>query len=80
MSDGGDSEPIGVPRQPRCSICGKAASERYRPFCSKRCANIDLARWLGDGYVIAGGDTDSDEDGDQPSGGIPGKDNNDAHK
>lgn len=67
MSDGGDSEPH-EPPQRRCPICGKPTLERYRPFCSKRCANIDLARWLGGGYVIQGGNQDADEDGDDTSG------------
>jgi endogenous inhibitor of DNA gyrase (YacG/DUF329 family) len=67
MSDGGDSERH-EPRRPRCPICGKPGSERYRPFCSKRCADIDLARWLGGGYVIPGGNQDADEDGDDTSG------------
>jgi len=35
-----------------CPICGRAADQRYRPFCSKRCADIDLARWLGGDYRI----------------------------
>ncbi|MBN9246515.1 MAG: DNA gyrase inhibitor YacG, partial [Hyphomicrobium sp.] len=30
----------------RCPICGKEAVEAYRPFCSKRCADIDLAKWF----------------------------------
>ena len=47
-----------------CPICSKPATERYRPFCSKRCADIDLARWLSGTYVIAGGQADADEDGD----------------
>jgi endogenous inhibitor of DNA gyrase (YacG/DUF329 family) len=67
MSDGGDSDPNPPPRR-RCSICGKPASERYRPFCSKRCADIDLARWLGGTYVIQGGNQDADEDGDSLPG------------
>jgi endogenous inhibitor of DNA gyrase (YacG/DUF329 family) len=29
-----------------CSICGKPATERYKPFCSQRCGTIDLARWI----------------------------------
>lgn len=37
-----------------CPICGKAAEEKYRPFCSKRCADVDLARWLKGSYVIPG--------------------------
>jgi len=63
MNDGGDSERH-QPLQRRCPICGKQGSDRYRPFCSKRCADLDLARWLGDGYVIPGGNQDADEDGE----------------
>lgn len=36
----------------KCPICGKPAAERFRPFCSKRCADIDLARWLKGSYAI----------------------------
>jgi endogenous inhibitor of DNA gyrase (YacG/DUF329 family) len=36
----------------RCPICGKPALARYRPFCSARCAQIDLARWLKGDYRI----------------------------
>ncbi len=36
-----------------------------RPFCSKRCADIDLGKWLGEGYRVAGGfDTDDENSGD----------------
>ena len=35
-----------------CPICGKPAVQTYRPFCSKRCADVDLNRWLGGGYAI----------------------------
>ncbi len=37
---------------PSCTLCGKPASRKYRPFCSKRCADIDLGRWLGERYSI----------------------------
>jgi uncharacterized protein len=37
-----------------CPICGKPRSERYAPFCSKRCADVDLHRWLKGSYVIPG--------------------------
>jgi endogenous inhibitor of DNA gyrase (YacG/DUF329 family) len=37
-----------------CPICGKPRSERYDPFCSKRCADVDLHRWLKGSYVIPG--------------------------
>lgn len=35
-----------------CAICDKPASAAYRPFCSKRCADVDLGRWLKGGYAI----------------------------
>ncbi|MEQ1617471.1 MAG: DNA gyrase inhibitor YacG [Terricaulis sp.] len=35
-----------------CVICGKPKDERYRPFCSKRCAQLDLNRWFSGGYAI----------------------------
>ena len=37
-----------------CPICNKPSVEQYRPFCSKRCADIDLAKWLRGDYVIPG--------------------------
>jgi endogenous inhibitor of DNA gyrase (YacG/DUF329 family) len=37
---------------PRCAVCGKAQVARFRPFCSKRCADVDLAKWLRGGYAI----------------------------
>ena len=42
-----------------CPICGKPAQEGFRPFCSKRCADIDLGTWLKGGYAIPGGPSDS---------------------
>jgi uncharacterized protein len=37
----------------KCVICGKPKDEKYRPFCSKRCADVDLNRWFTGGYAIA---------------------------
>jgi endogenous inhibitor of DNA gyrase (YacG/DUF329 family) len=51
----------------RCPICGAPAEAASRPFCSKRCADVDLARWLSGSYAIAGGQADADEDGDEPA-------------
>ncbi len=42
-----------------CSICGKPVQPNYAPFCSKRCADIDLGRWLKGGYQIQGIDGDA---------------------
>jgi uncharacterized protein len=36
----------------RCPLCGKPALARFRPFCSKRCADIDLHRWLSGTYAV----------------------------
>lgn len=36
----------------RCPICRKATDLAYRPFCSKRCADIDLGRWMDGRYAI----------------------------
>ena len=36
----------------KCPICGKPAEPQYRPFCSRRCADVDLNRWLTGNYAI----------------------------
>jgi endogenous inhibitor of DNA gyrase (YacG/DUF329 family) len=53
-------------RSRRCPICGKAVAHDYRPFCSKRCADIDLGRWLRGGYALPG---DAAEDAAGADGG-----------
>lgn len=66
-ADGSPSSPSARP----CPICGKPATEKMRPFCSKRCADVDLHRWLGGVYAIPAVETDDasqadaqrDEDG-----------------
>lgn len=35
-----------------CPLCGKPKDLAYRPFCSKRCADVDLSRWLKGSYAI----------------------------
>ena len=37
---------------PSCPICGKPTEPALRPFCSKRCADLDLQRWLSGRYAI----------------------------
>lgn len=41
-----------------CPICGKPADAGFEPFCSKRCADIDLGRWFKGGYAIPGAPAD----------------------
>jgi len=49
-------EPIPLARRRRgtaqCPICGKPVAGTFRPFCSKRCAERDLHRWLSGGYRV----------------------------
>lgn len=44
-----------------CPICAKDSADKYRPFCSKRCADVDLGRWLKGGYAIPSNDPDDIE-------------------
>jgi uncharacterized protein len=44
-----------------CPICGKPAVEASKPFCSERCRDVDLNRWLSNSYAIPGRDNE-DED------------------
>lgn len=43
----------------RCPICKKPAAVDHRPFCSKRCAQIDHGRWLGEAYRMPAEDDDA---------------------
>lgn len=51
------------PKRPACPICGKPSAERFRPFCSARCADVDLNRWLGGVYAIPAEDRPANDDG-----------------
>ena len=41
-----------APTARSCPICGKPAEPAFKPFCSKRCADIDLNRWLSGVYAV----------------------------
>ena len=45
-----------------CPICGKPSSQQFHPFCSARCSDIDLNRWLSGSYVIPAEPVEDDED------------------
>jgi endogenous inhibitor of DNA gyrase (YacG/DUF329 family) len=47
----------------KCPICGKPATEASKPFCSERCRDVDLNRWLSNSYAIPGR-PEADEDAD----------------
>lgn len=51
-----------------CPICRRPPSEDYRPFCSRRCADVDLGRWVTGSYAIPVEDG-SDEDPEPPERG-----------
>ncbi len=48
------------PKRP-CPICQKPSAQKFHPFCSARCAQVDLNRWLGGNYAIP---AEEDEPGD----------------
>jgi endogenous inhibitor of DNA gyrase (YacG/DUF329 family) len=48
-----------------CPVCGKPVAAPYRPFCSRRCADVDLGRWLNESYRMPA-ETD-DESTDEPA-------------
>ena len=52
-----------TPRVPKCPICGEPAQHETRPFCSRRCRNIDFARWMTGRYAIAGTPEDDPQEG-----------------
>jgi hypothetical protein len=47
--------------RPACPICGRPAEPKQRPFCSIRCADADLGRWLTGQYRVPGPPVDPDE-------------------
>ena len=50
-------------KPPNCAVCTKRPVDpAYRPFCSKRCADIDLGQWLKGGYAIPAVDNEETTD------------------
>ena len=65
MAADNDNAPS-APGTAKCPSCGSPTVAEFRPFCSARCKDLDLSRWLRGVYAIPGGNTDEDEDGDRP--------------
>jgi len=61
MSERNPDEP--QPASRRCAVCGRPQLAAFKPFCSKRCADVDLSRWLKGAYAIP-----AEEDPDDPPG------------
>jgi hypothetical protein len=60
---------------PACPICGKPIDPATRPFCSKRCSDIDLHRWLVGSYSIPASNEDDEKD---PPPGVANEDDDEA--
>jgi uncharacterized protein len=56
--------PLTERSQGKCPICRRPTEREFRPFCSARCKDIDLSRWLSGAYAVPSRDGDDDEDGE----------------
>jgi endogenous inhibitor of DNA gyrase (YacG/DUF329 family) len=65
-----DRKPLAMTMKPEseprkaCPICGKPSVKPFTPFCSKRCADIDLGRWLKGVYSIPVSEAEDTEEGE----------------
>jgi endogenous inhibitor of DNA gyrase (YacG/DUF329 family) len=55
-------------RRNPCPICGKSAAAEFRPFCSRRCADVDLNRWLSGVYAVAVTEDEEEDEGRDDGG------------
>jgi uncharacterized protein len=62
MSDTSEKK---IRRMRPCPICSKLSTDADYPFCSPRCANVDLHRWFSEGYTIPVVETDDIDDPDR---------------
>ncbi len=62
--------PVRLRKRRPCPLCEQPSKQKYHPFCSARCADIDLHKWLGGHYAIPASDPPDFEDdgsGSDPS-------------
>jgi len=52
MSRESDGKVVPLRASRPCPVCGKKSIPEFHPFCSKHCADVDLNRWLSEGYAI----------------------------
>jgi endogenous inhibitor of DNA gyrase (YacG/DUF329 family) len=50
-----------TPQTKPCAVCGKPQVGCFRPFCSRRCADVDLHRWLSGAYALPASEDDDSE-------------------
>lgn len=55
----------------RCPTCGAPALAAFRPFCSKRCADVDLHRWFSGAFAIPAVEADDPEEDDPDAARLP---------
>ena len=48
-----------------CPVCGEDTRPDYRPFCSRRCADVDLGKWLSGSYSIPSEEPEDIENADK---------------
>lgn len=53
-----------TPSKAKCPECNKPTAHAFRPFCSKRCADLDLGKWFNEQYVLPG-DSEINEEFDE---------------
>ncbi len=64
MAKGGDGKVVPLARKGgKCPVCQSPSQSAYHPFCSQRCADVDLGRWLKGSYRIPGEPADLADDG-----------------
>ena len=54
--------------QSLCPICGEPTVRRFRPFCSRRCANVDLNRWFSGVYAVPVREDEEEDERREESG------------
>ncbi len=55
-------------RRNACPICGKPVAREFRPFCSRRCADVDLNRWLSGVYAVPVTEDEEEDERREESG------------
>jgi endogenous inhibitor of DNA gyrase (YacG/DUF329 family) len=61
MSDDPQKQAAAPVKIRRCPICGRPAAKDALPFCSPRCRDVDLNRWLTGTYVVPGSENDEED-------------------
>ncbi len=54
------------PKPRRCAVCARPVAPEWRPFCSARCRQVDLGRWLAGDYAVPGEEDEAVATADPP--------------